>query len=248
MPAWTTVRDGTTKRANVRVYPAVVGLVGSKQETSVRHDVGRHEGEAGMGRRIFLAFVTILGLLSPSHAFDVAKGECQRILSGQARVHIHFSSGLKVEIDPTRPDNVIAQVEIYPDGRRVPQTWLVGGGLLPSESPWGKFAYAEPIDFRFEPGETRRFSYALKAGDSRTSSGTMVFTVEGLEKAAFGECQATVVTITNATAGADGRPYTRIRRRFIRELRYFTFSTIEVLKDGKSKPVIFEATRIEIIQ
>jgi hypothetical protein len=137
---------------------------------------------------------------------------------------------------------------IYPDGRRVPQTWLVGGGLLPSESPWGKFAYAEPIDFRFAPGETRRFSYTLKAGDSRTSSGTMVFTVEGLEKAAFGECQATVVMITNATAGADGRPYTRIRRRFIRELRYFTFSNIEVVKDGKSQPVTLEATRIELIQ
>jgi hypothetical protein len=172
-----------------------------------------------MGRRFFLAFVTILGLLLPSHAFEVAKGECQRILSGQVRVRIHFTSGLKVEVDPTRPDNVIAQVEIYPDGRRVPQTWLVGGGLLPSESPWGQFAYAEPIDFRFELGETRRFSYTLKA-----------------------------VTITNATAGADGRPYTRIRRQFIRELRYFTFSTIEVVKDGKSKPVIFEATRIEIIQ
>jgi hypothetical protein len=201
-----------------------------------------------MGRRFFFAIVTLLWLLLPSHAFEVAKGECQRILSGTARVRIHFSSGLKVEIDPTRPDNVIPQVEIYPDGRRVPQTWLVGGGLLPSESPWGKFAYAEPIDFRFAPGETRRFSYTLKAGDSRTSSGTMVFTVEGLEKAAFGECQATVVMITNATAGADGRPYTRIRRRFIRELRYFTFSNIEVVKDGKSQPVTLEATRIELMQ
>ena len=102
-----------------------------------------------MGQRLLLAFAAILALLSPSLAFEVQKGECQRILSGQARVRIHYTSGLKVEVDPPSPDHIIAQVDIFPDGRKVSQKWLVGGGVLPLENPQGRFVYAEPTDLRF---------------------------------------------------------------------------------------------------
>ena len=201
-----------------------------------------------MCRRLFLAFVAILALLSPSRALEVEKGECQRILSGQARVRIHYTSGLKVEVDPLGLDNIMAQIEIFPDGRRVPQKWLIGGGLLPLESPHGRFIYAEPTDLRFELGETRQFSYTLKLTDGRTSSGTMVLAIESVKKEALGECQATFVTITNATGGADGRRYSQIRRLFIQEIRFFIASTIELVKDGRPMSVTFEATRIELIR
>ena len=143
-----------------------------------------------MCRRLFLAFVAILALLSPSRALEVEKGECQRILSGQARVRIHYTSGLKVEVDPLGLDNIMAQIEILPDGRRVPQKWLIGGSLLPLESPHGRFVYAEPTDLRFELGETRQFSYTLKLTDGRTSSGTMVLAIESVKKEALGDCQS----------------------------------------------------------
>ena len=201
-----------------------------------------------MGQRLLLAFAAILALLSPSLAFEVQKGECQRILSGQARVRIHYTSGLKVEVDPPSPDHIIAQVDIFPDGRKVSQKWLVGGGVLPLENPQGRFVYAEPTDLRFKSGETRQFSYTLKLTDGRTSSGTMVLTIERVQKAAFGECQATFVTMTTATAGADGRRYSQIRRLLIREIGFFITSTIDVVRDGKSMPVTFKATRIELIR
>ena len=201
-----------------------------------------------MGQRLLLAFAAILGLLSPSLAFEVQEGECQRILSGQARVRIHYTSGLKVEVDPPSPDNITAQVDIFPDGRRVSQKWLAGGGVLPLENPQVRFTYAEPTDVRFELGETRRFSYTLKRADGSASSGTMVLAIERVEKAAFGECQATFVEITTAAADAQGRRYSLIRRLFVREIGFFTTSTIEVVREGKSMPVTFEATRIELIR
>jgi hypothetical protein len=65
-------------------------------------------------------------------------------------VRIHYTSGLKVEVDPPSPDHIIAQVDIFPDGRKVSQKWLVGGGVLPLENPQGRFVYAEPTDLLFE--------------------------------------------------------------------------------------------------
>jgi hypothetical protein len=49
--------------------------------------------------------------LSPSRAFEVAAGHCRQILSGDARVAIHYASGLKAEVDPVDPDNIVTQVD-----------------------------------------------------------------------------------------------------------------------------------------
>ena len=42
--------------------------------------------EMRMGQRLLLVLLATLARLSPSHAFEVEEGQCQRILSGQARV------------------------------------------------------------------------------------------------------------------------------------------------------------------
>jgi hypothetical protein len=76
-----------------------------------------------LGRPLVLAFVATLAVLSSSHAFDVREGECKSILSGEARVRIHYASGLKAEVDPVGVDNITSQVDIFPDGRRVPHVW-----------------------------------------------------------------------------------------------------------------------------
>ena len=93
-----------------------------------------------MGQRVLLSLFATIALLSPSHAFEVEVGQCQRILSVQARVRIHYASGHQSEIDPVARDNVNVQVEVFPDGRRVSHTWI--GGMLPLEARWGRVIYA----------------------------------------------------------------------------------------------------------
>jgi hypothetical protein len=202
-----------------------------------------------MGQRLLLAFAAILALLSPSLAFEVHKGECQRILSGQARVRIHYASGVKAEVDPVDRNNITSQVDVFPDGRKVPQKWI--GGLLPLDAPAGQFAYAHKGDQ--PPAGGRRnatipFTYTLPGG--QMASGTIAVAVERVEKAAFGECQATFVTValTNNWNGAYAPRSTSIARLFVKEIGFFLASTVESVKDGKRELVTLRATRIELIR
>ena len=122
-----------------------------------------------MGQRLLLALLAIFALLSPSQAFEVEEGACQRILTGQARVRIHYSSGVKAEVDPPDSDNITSQVDIFPDGSRLPQKWIGGGGLLPLESPKGRFTYAdkEATRLRLELGERRHLAFTYQSVDRR---------------------------------------------------------------------------------
>jgi hypothetical protein len=203
-----------------------------------------------MRQRLFLAFAAILALLSPSLAFEVQKGECQRILSGQARVRIHYASGVKAEVDPVDRDNITSQVDVFPDGRKVPQKWI--GGLLPLDGPAGRFAYAHNggINLLLEVGETRQFPFTYTWPGGQMASGTIAVVVERVEKAAFGECQATFVTValTNNWNGARAPRSTSIARLFVKEIGFFLASTVESVKDGKRELVTFRATRVELIR
>jgi hypothetical protein len=170
---------------------------------------------------LVLAFVATLAFLSPSHAFEVREGECESILSGEARVRIHYASGLKAEVDPVGVDNITSQIDIFPDGRRVPQKWI--GGLLPLDAPAGRFAYARQgaIRLLLEVGEARQFPFTYSSAGGRTTSGTITVAVEGLEKAAFGECQATFVTIAVTNNWAHADLSAKIKRLFVKELGFF---------------------------
>lgn len=204
-----------------------------------------------MGQRPLLALLAIIALLSPSQAFEVEEGACQRILSGQARVRIHYSSGVKAEIDPPDSDNITSQVDIFPDGRRLPQKWIGGGGLLPLDSPHGRFTYAdkEATRLRLELGERRHLAFTYQSGGGRMTSGTLTLSVEKVMKAAFGACQATYVTVATSTTWAGGRiSSSEILRLYVKELGFFIGSTVALVKDGKPESATFKATRVELIR
>jgi hypothetical protein len=202
-----------------------------------------------MGQRPLLAFLVILALVSPSRAFEVADGECRRILSGDARVRIHYSSGLKAEVDPVDRDNITSQVDVFADGRRLAHKWI--GGLLPLDAPAGKFIYADKdaTRFYFEEGETRQLSFTFASAKGVTTSGTLEIAVKRVEKAALGECQATFATIAITTSWANNAsPPAKISRLFVKELGFFIASTVERMKDGKPEVVEFRTTRLELIR
>jgi hypothetical protein len=203
-----------------------------------------------MGQRALAAAVAILVFASASHAFDVEAGACERILSGKARVRIHFTSGVKAEVEPVRIDNVTPQLDVFPDGRRVRQTWLGGGGLLPLESPQGQFIYADRAVARlqFVPGETRALDFDYRSGKGHQKSGKIALQVENVEKAAFGACQATFVTVTMSTAWTGDSLSSKIVRLYVKELGFFVASIIDRKKDGKTDRVTFRASRIELIR
>ena len=204
--------------------------------------------EMRMGQRVLLALFATIALLSPSHAFEVEVGQCQRILSGQARVRIHYASGHQSEIDPVDRDNVNVQVEVFPDGRRVSHTWI--GGMLPLETRWGRVIYAdkETTRLRLEEGETRRFPFTYELLSGGTTSGTLVVAVERVHKAAFGECQATFATIQITRSWSGHAQPAKIRRVFVKELGFFIASIVEQVKDGKPQLETSRATRIELIR
>ena len=201
-----------------------------------------------MGQRLFLALFATLSLLSPSHAFEVEEGQCQRILSGQARVRMHYASGLQAEVDPADRDNVNLQVEVFPDGRRVSHTWI--GGMLPLETRWGRVIYAdkEATRLRLEEGETRIFPFTYELRSGGTTSGTLVVAVERVHKAAFGECQATFATLQITRSWSGHAQPAKIRRVFVKELGFFVASIVEQVKDGKPQLETSRATRIELIR
>ena len=201
-----------------------------------------------MGHRLLLALFATLALLSPSHAFEVEVGQCQRILSGQARVRIHYASGHQSEIDPVARDNVNVQVEVFPDGRRVSHTWI--GGMLPLEARWGRVIYAdkEATRLRLEEGETRTFPFTYELLSGGTTSGTLVVAVEQVHKAAFGECQATFATLQITRSWSGHAQPAKIRRVFVKELGFFIASIVEQVKDGKPQLETSRATRIELIR
>jgi hypothetical protein len=204
-----------------------------------------------MGYRFLSVLLTILALSRPSSAFEVEQGECERILSGKARVRIHYASGVKADVEPADTDNVTSQIDIFPDGRRVPQKWIGGGGLLPLESPKGRFAYAdkEAIWLQFELGEARQFAFTYTSAGGRTASGTIAVSIEEVKKAAFGGCQATYVTVATTTTWANGLiSSSRILRLYVKELGFFVASTVEVVRNGKPESVTFRATRVELLR
>jgi hypothetical protein len=204
--------------------------------------------EMRMGQRLLLALFATLALLSPSHAFEVEEGQCQRILSGQARVRMHYASGLQAEVDPVDRDNVNRQVEVFPDGRRVALTWI--GGMLPLKTRWGRVIYAdkEATRLRLEQGEARTFPFTYELLSGGTTSGTLVVAVERVNNAAFGECQATFATVQITRSWTGHAQPAKIRRVFVKELGFFIASTVEQVKDGKPKLETSRATRIELIR
>jgi hypothetical protein len=187
--------------------------------------------EVRMAQRLLLALFATLVLLSQSHAFEVEDGQCERILSGQARVRIHYEFGIQAEVDPVDRDNVNVEVVVFPDGLRLPRTWI--GGMLPLESPWGRAIYADKdaTRLRLEEGETRTFPFTYNKLSGGTTSGTLVVAVERVYKAAFGACQATFATvqITRSWVG-DSQP-AKIRRLFVKELGFFIASDRWLLVD-----------------
>jgi hypothetical protein len=203
-----------------------------------------------MGRSVHLALLATVTLTWPSHAFEVEDGACRPILSGQARVRIHYTSGLKVELEPVDRDNVTSEIDVFPDGKRVPQKWVGGGGLLPLENPNGRFAYIDTQATRlsFEPGETRQLPFTYTSAGGRTASGTIELTVEEVKRAAFGACQATFVTVKTSTNWADAKLASRIVRLYVKELGFFIASTVDRMKDGKLETVTFRATRVELMR
>ena len=204
--------------------------------------------EMRMGQRLLLVLLATLARLSPSHAFEVEEGQCQRILSGEARVRIHYASGHQSEVDPVDRDNVNLQVEVFPDGRWVSHTWI--GGMLPLETRWGRVIYAdkEATRLRLEEGETRTFPFTYELLSGGTTSGTLVVAVEQVHKAAFGECQATFVTLQITRSWSGHAQPAKIRRVFVKSLGFFIASIVEQVKDGKPQLDTSRPTRIELIR
>ena len=205
-----------------------------------------------MMRLILPGLIVSLALvapLSPSRAFEVAVGECRQILSGGARVGIHYASGLKAEVDPVDLNNIVTQVDVFPDGRRSLHKWI--GGILPLEQPAGHYVYGDEDAKRFRPetGETRQFSFTFNNSiRGIATAGTMEVAVKGADKVALGECQATVIGVEIAVRWANTSRPARIRRLFVKEFRFFVASTVETVKDGKPEMVEFRATRLELIR
>jgi hypothetical protein len=205
--------------------------------------------EPPMVQRLLLVLLAIAAPTTPSLAFEVEQGQCQRILSGQARVRIHYDSGIMAELEPVDANNVMSEVDVLPDGRKRAHKWI-GGGLLPLENPNGKFTYAdrEATVFLFEVGEARRLSFTFSPTAGRTTSGTVAVVVEQVEKRAFGECQATFITIAITVTWAHAAQSTRLSRLFVREFGFFVESVAEQVRDGKPAPIRLKAARIELIE
>ena len=204
-----------------------------------------------MGYGLLATWLALLALSSPSLAFEVEAGACQRILSGQARVRIHYTSGLMAEVDPPNPANITSQIDVFPNGTRVQQLWIGGGGLLPLESPTGRFTYAdlEATRLRLEPGERRELGFAYTSSKGGKASGTITVSVEEVNRAAFGECQATFVTVSTFTTFSHGPTSTsRIFRLYVKGLGFFIASTVDTVRNGKPELVTFRATRVELIR
>ena len=200
-------------------------------------------------RNGLLVLLAVVAPLSPSRAFEVAAGECRQILSGDARVGIHYASGLKAEVDPVDLNNIVTQVDVFPDGRRLLHKWI--GGMLPLEQPAGHYVYADEDAKRFRPetGETRQFSFTFNDSiRGLTTSGTMEVAIKGADKAALGECQATVIGVDITVRWANTSRSATIRRLFIKEFRFFVASTVETVKDRKPELVEFRATRLELLR
>jgi hypothetical protein len=204
-----------------------------------------------MAYRLLFALLTILALTRPSFALEVEEGVCERMLSGGARVRIHYTSGLKAEVEPADAANVTSQVDVFPDGKRVAHQWIGGGGLLPLQGPSGRFSYADPgaTRLRLEPGERRQLAFTYTSPRGRTASGTIALTVEEVRTAAFGPCRATFVTVVTATTFTAGMiSSSRIVRLYVKELGFFIASTIEVMRNGKREQATFRATRVELMR
>jgi len=202
----------------------------------------------GLGGRLLLPFLAILGSLAPAHAFDIREGECRRILSGQERVRIHYASGLKAEVNPAGPDNIVSRVEVFPDGRREAHKWI--GGVFLLENHRGRYIYADKDATRlpFAPGEKRQSSFTFIANDGATRSGTIVVAVETVEKARFGECEATYARIATTLSWAHSLQYAKVSRLFVMEVGSVIEQTVEQVKDGRPELTTFRATRIELIR
>ena len=165
-----------------------------------------------------------------------------------ARVRIHYASGLKAEVDPIDLDNITTEVNVLPDGRRVAHKWV--GGLLPLENPLGQYVYADKdaTKLRLEAGETRQFSFSFNSSKGAKTSGTLEVAIKSVERAALGECQATFVNVVITTNWAQTSQSARISRLFIKEIGFFVASRVERMKDGKPEVVDFAAMRLELIR
>jgi hypothetical protein len=197
----------------------------------------------------FSALIALLALGSSVGALDVEQGDCSTILSSKARVRIHYTSGLKAEIDPLRPDNVMTEVDVFPNGRRDFHKWI--GGLLPLENPRGEYFYedADATKFRIEPGESRKLAVKFISKAGKVSSGTIELAIDSVEKSDFGECQATFAQIVITTNwNHPSQPEVRISRLFVKEIGFFVASTVQSVKDGKPVVVKFDSTRVELIR
>jgi hypothetical protein len=202
-----------------------------------------------IGQHFLLVFLAVTAPLSSTRAFEVETGQCQQMLSGTARVRVHYASGLKAEVDPVGPDNVTTQVDVFQDGRTAAHKWI--GGLLPLESPGGRFVYADmgaTKRLQFEPGETRQFPLTFHSTHGTASFGTMEVAVKDVKKAALGECDATFVSIMITMRWDNSPQPAKISRLFLKEIGFFVASSVERLKDGKPELVEFRATRLELMR